>query len=109
MTAKPTLWKWEPIFFGLISCLIGAAAAAAPCPPDALGVERTLKLSAQGGWQVGLKSYPQTLALEDHEVVLTFDDGPGPGTTEKVLDALAAQCVKATFFLSVAMRRRCRI
>ncbi|MEJ0094609.1 MAG: polysaccharide deacetylase family protein [Methylocella sp.] len=93
------LWKWEPIFFGFILCLIGAGVAAAPCPPDALGVERTLKLSAQGGWQVGLKSYPQTLALEDHEVVLTFDDGPSAGTTEKVLDALAAQCVKATFFL----------
>ena len=28
----------------------------------------------------------------------TFDDGPWPGNTRKVLDALAQHCVKATFF-----------
>ncbi|MGO9674555.1 MAG: polysaccharide deacetylase family protein [Methylocella sp.] len=73
-------------------------AAPAPCPPGALGVSRTLKLDTRGGLEVGLKTYPQTLALGDHEIVLTFDDGPS-GPTAKVLDALAAQCVKATFFL----------
>jgi peptidoglycan/xylan/chitin deacetylase (PgdA/CDA1 family) len=31
--------------------------------------------------------------------VLTFDDGPWPTTTPKVLDALKAECVRATFFL----------
>ena len=31
--------------------------------------------------------------------MLTFDDGPWPTTTPKVLDALKAECVKATFFL----------
>ena len=30
--------------------------------------------------RVGLKSFPQTLPLHDHEVVLTFDDGPWPAT-----------------------------
>ena len=35
----------------------------------------------------------------DHEVVLTFDDGPMPPYTNSILDALAAQCVKATYFL----------
>jgi peptidoglycan-N-acetylglucosamine deacetylase len=30
--------------------------------------------------------------------VLTFDDGPRPKTTPKVLDALDRHCVKATFF-----------
>jgi peptidoglycan/xylan/chitin deacetylase (PgdA/CDA1 family) len=49
--------------------------------------------------RVGLKSFPQTLPLDDHEVVLTFDDGPWPGTTPKVLAALAHECVRATFFL----------
>ncbi len=48
---------------------------------------------------VGLKSFPQTLPLADKEVVLTFDDGPFPATTTKVLAALAAECVQATFFL----------
>ena len=48
---------------------------------------------------MGLKSFPQTLPLADHEVVLTFDDGPHPPTTSKVLAALAQECVRATFFL----------
>jgi peptidoglycan/xylan/chitin deacetylase (PgdA/CDA1 family) len=46
-----------------------------------------------------LKSFPQTLPLGDHEVVLTFDDGPWPPTTPRVLAALASECVHATFFL----------
>jgi peptidoglycan/xylan/chitin deacetylase (PgdA/CDA1 family) len=49
--------------------------------------------------RVGLRSFPQTLPLGDKEVVLTFDDGPFPPTTSKVLAALAAECVQATFFL----------
>ena len=48
--------------------------------------------------RLGLMEYDETLPLEDHEVVLTFDDGPIPPSTPKVLDALAAECVKATFF-----------
>ena len=32
-------------------------------------------------------------------MVLTFDDGPWPPTTPRVLAALAQECVRATFFL----------
>jgi peptidoglycan/xylan/chitin deacetylase (PgdA/CDA1 family) len=39
------------------------------------------------------------LPLNDHEVVLTFDDGPLAPHTAKILDALAAECVRATFFV----------
>jgi peptidoglycan/xylan/chitin deacetylase (PgdA/CDA1 family) len=42
--------------------------------------------------------YAETLPLADHEVVLTFDDGPLPRNSNQILDILAAQCVKATFF-----------
>ena len=45
------------------------------------------------------RSQPRTLPLDDHEVVLTFDDGPWPATTPLVLAALARECVHATFFL----------
>ena len=83
----------------LVIFLVRAGAAAPVCGPDKLGTERTLALSTAGGFAVGLQTYPQTLALADHEVVLTFDDGPWPTTTPKVLDALAKDCVKATFFL----------
>jgi len=77
-----------------------AAARAAECPrPGALGTFRTLRVDAVTTPRVGLKQFPQTLPLGDHEVVLTFDDGPWPPTTLKVLAALAEQCVRATFFL----------
>jgi len=55
----------------------------------ALGTSRVLKVDAASTPRVGLKSFPQTLPLDDHEVVLTFDDGPWPATTPKVLAALA--------------------
>jgi peptidoglycan/xylan/chitin deacetylase (PgdA/CDA1 family) len=71
----------------------------AACGPDALGTARVLEVKTEGGVKVGTKSYPATLPLADREVVLTFDDGPWPVTTPSVLDALARECVKATFFL----------
>jgi peptidoglycan/xylan/chitin deacetylase (PgdA/CDA1 family) len=78
-----------------------AAAVAATCPrADALGVARVLPVAiGADGLFVGTKSYPATLPLRDHEVVLTFDDGPAGKTTDAVLAALAAECVEATFFV----------
>ena len=76
------------------------AAQAADCPrKGTLGTSRILKVDAASFPRVGLKSFPQTLPLADHEVVLTFDDGPWPSTTPRVLAALAQECVRATFFL----------
>ena len=49
--------------------------------------------------QLGRMQYPDSLPLDDKEVVITFDDGPLPPYTDQVLDILAAQCVKATFFM----------
>lgn len=77
-----------------------AVAHAADCPrKGTLGTSRLLEVDAVSFPQIGLKSFPHTLPLRDHEVVLTFDDGPWPPTTPKVLDALAHECVLATFFL----------
>ena len=77
-----------------------AAAQAADCPrPGTLGTSRILAVDPAATPRVGLKSFPQTLPLADHEVVLTFDDGPWPATTSRVLAALAQECVRATFFL----------
>ena len=89
-----------PAIIVIASLALIAAARAAECPrKDALGTSRVLTVNAATSPRVGLKSFPQTLPLEDHEVVLTFDDGPWPGTTPKVLAALAHECVRATFFL----------
>ncbi len=77
-----------------------AVAEAADCPRgDALGTSRILGVDAANTPRVGLKSFSETLPLEDHEVVLTFDDGPWPPTTRRVLAALSQECVRATFFL----------
>jgi peptidoglycan/xylan/chitin deacetylase (PgdA/CDA1 family) len=91
------------------------AAFAESCPgnPNALGTERVLEVDAKTTPRVGRKHFPTTLPLRRKELVLTFDDGPWPGTTPKVLDALKHECVRATFFLlgknaeaSAALARR---
>jgi peptidoglycan/xylan/chitin deacetylase (PgdA/CDA1 family) len=91
----------------LVASLVAFAALAGTahaqtteCPrKDALGTSRVLAVDAATYPRVGLKSFPQSLPLHDKEVVLTFDDGPWPPTTRKVLAALARECVHATFFL----------
>jgi peptidoglycan/xylan/chitin deacetylase (PgdA/CDA1 family) len=87
------------IAVALIALFAGAMAAGAEtCGPDKLGTSRVVEVGTQGGLEVGLKTYPQTIPLADHEVILTFDDGPAAKTTPEILSALADQCVRATFF-----------
>ncbi|HEY8064099.1 MAG TPA: polysaccharide deacetylase family protein [Methylosinus sp.] len=83
----------------LLPLIPGAQAFAAQCGPQALGVSRTIEIDGGERLALGLQTYPRTLALADREVVLTFDDGPAHGATERVLDALKAECARATFFL----------
>jgi len=84
----------------LLPALLGMAQAA-ECPghPGALGVSRTIVLDPAEHPLLGTLQYNESLPLNDHEVVLTFDDGPLPPYTSRVLDTLADECVKATFFL----------
>jgi peptidoglycan/xylan/chitin deacetylase (PgdA/CDA1 family) len=86
---------------GLIAWLAWMTPAqAADCPrKGTLGTSRVLRVDAATYPRVGIKNFPRTLPLRDHEVVLTFDDGPWPPTTPKVLAMLAKECVRATFFL----------
>jgi peptidoglycan-N-acetylglucosamine deacetylase len=66
--------------------------------PDALGVSRVVEIDTAGGPGFGFEHFKAYDFLEPGEVVLTFDDGPWPVNTPAVLAALAAQCIKATFF-----------
>src|SRR3981189_3398082 len=76
-----------------------AAAHAADCPrKGTISTSSILRVDAATTPRVGLKSFPQTLPLGDHEGV-TFDDGPWPPMTPRVLAALASECVHATSFL----------
>lgn len=100
--------------FGSVSKLVGvavvtsgmlagaSAALAAPnCTnnPDVLGTSRVITVRPSDFPRIGTEQYAESLRLKNREVVLTFDDGPIPEFTTKVLDALAAECVKATFFM----------
>jgi peptidoglycan/xylan/chitin deacetylase (PgdA/CDA1 family) len=75
--------------------------SAADCPgrQDALGTARVLAINPALTPPLGRKHFPQTLPLAPKEVVLTFDDGPWPGPTDRVLAALRRECLRATFFL----------
>jgi peptidoglycan-N-acetylglucosamine deacetylase len=66
--------------------------------PNALGVSRTVEIDTTGGPGFGFEHFKTHDFLQPKEVVLTFDDGPWPVNTPAVLAALAAECVKATFF-----------
>lgn len=92
--------RWAALCLGLLTGITAHAASAADCPghPDALGTSRTLVVDPRQHPRIGTMQYPETLPLRDHEVVLTFDDGPLPHNSNQVLDILASQCVKATFF-----------
>ena len=84
-----------------ITVLMAGAVGASECPgnPNAIGTSRTIVVDPVEHPRLGSLQYRETLPLEDHEVVLTFDDGPLPPKTNHVLDTLAHECVKATFFL----------
>jgi peptidoglycan/xylan/chitin deacetylase (PgdA/CDA1 family) len=70
------------------------------CAPgqEKLGVSRTVAINAANGPAFGMQYKGQSL-LADGEVVLTFDDGPSRAHTRAILETLAAQCTKATFFM----------
>ena len=100
---KPRSILSAAVLSAVVSVAFGAATAARAqdCPghPDAIGTSRVITIDPSDYQRLGTLNYRQTLPLDDHEVVLTFDDGPIPPYSNQVLDILASQCVKAVFFL----------
>lgn len=84
----------------VLSFLGAASASASECShnPGALGVSRVIEVDTTNGPLLGSLQYQTSLELGPKEVVLTFDDGPHPRNTPRILDALKAECVQATFF-----------
>src|SRR6266849_1776040 len=73
--------------------------ARAPCTnPNALGVARTVEIDTTGGPGFGFEHFKELDFLRDHEVVLTFDDGPWQENTPSVLKSLAEECTTGIFF-----------
>jgi len=75
------------------------APAKAPCAnPNALGIARIVEIDTTGGPGFGFEHFKQLDFLRDHEVVLTFDDGPWLVNTPSVLKTLAEECTTGIFF-----------
>jgi peptidoglycan/xylan/chitin deacetylase (PgdA/CDA1 family) len=73
--------------------------ATPPCDnAGAMGLARVVEIDTSGGPAFGFEHFKQYDFLREHEVVLTFDDGPWPANTPAVVKALTDQCVKGTFF-----------
>jgi hypothetical protein len=81
------------------AALPAAAPARPACAnPNALGIGRTVEIDTTGGPGFGFEHFKELDFLRDHEVVLTFDDGPWPENTPSVLKTLAEECTTAIFF-----------
>jgi peptidoglycan/xylan/chitin deacetylase (PgdA/CDA1 family) len=89
----------------VLSGLTPARAQNCPGNPDAIGTSRVIVVRPGEYTQLGVMQYHQSLPLADKEVVLTFDDGPLPPYSNQILDILASQCVKATYFMVGSMAR----
>ena len=84
----------------MIAALPATVALANGCAnPNAIGVSRVLNVKPAEFPLVGKLQYAESLRLKEREVVLTFDDGPSAPYTGTILDVLASECVKATFFM----------
>ncbi len=78
-----------------------ATAREVGCTPTAgkIGVSRVVEIDTARGPRFGLQQYPEHDFLRENEVVLTFDDGPLRRHSRMVLEALAAHCTRATFYM----------
>jgi len=103
------VWSQTPVPPAAAAAASQAAAAPAtaqaPQParaqctnPNALGVVRTVEIDTAGGPGFGFEHFKELDFLRDHEVVLTFDDGPWPENTPSVLKTLADECTTGIFF-----------
>src|SRR5437870_7727411 len=107
LLASSTAWSQTPPAKGAAAPAAApqAAPSAAPGParpacanPNALGIGRTVEIDTTGGPGFGFEHFKELDFLRDHEVVLTFDDGPWPENTPSVLKTLAEECTTAIFF-----------
>jgi peptidoglycan/xylan/chitin deacetylase (PgdA/CDA1 family) len=100
---KPRTILSAAVLSAVVGVAFGAATAARAqdCPghPDAIGTSRVITINPGDYQRLGTLNYQQTLPLDDHEVVLTFDDGPIAPYSSQILDILGSQCVKALYFL----------
>lgn len=82
---------------GIAVLAAAVALGSAPAFAQSCQPQRTIQLGS--GDRIGALTPGYRVApLQDREVILTFDDGPNPETTPRILDLLKARCLTATFF-----------
>ena len=89
----------------LCGSVIAVTAGECSGSSNALGTSRTIVVDPREHGRIGTMNYSETLPLFDKEVVLTFDDGPLPPYTNRILDILASDCVRATYFIVGSMAK----
>jgi peptidoglycan/xylan/chitin deacetylase (PgdA/CDA1 family) len=101
------IWRTLALIALVLATMAAAKARADECPghPDALGTSRVMAVEPRDYPRVGKVQYQHSLPLAEKEVVLTFDDGPLPPYTNRILEVMAEQCVKANYFLVGRMAR----
>ena len=116
-SAPATRWRPSPFVTASIAVHVGALAALLIAPEQwawwalgAIGVNQ-LALVALGLWPRSTWLGPNftrlpAAAAARGEIALTFDDGPDPEVTPKVLDLLEAHGAQATFFCIAEHARR---
>jgi peptidoglycan/xylan/chitin deacetylase (PgdA/CDA1 family) len=102
LCATGLAWSQTPATTGAAAPQASAPAPATPkaacANPNALGIARVVEIDTTGGPGFGFEHFKQLDFLRDHEVVLTFDDGPWPLNTPSVLKTLADECTTGIFF-----------
>lgn len=82
-------------FLKLMTGGVAAAAFLRSLPVSAAGLTHDA-----GAHEYSISTYfLNSGSTEGNKIALTFDDGPTPGITDRVLDELAARKIPATFFM----------
>src|SRR5258708_6640425 len=100
--------QWAALSLGLLAFITAQTVSAADCPghPGALGTSRTLVVDPRQHPRIGTMQYAETLPLNDHEVVLTFDDGPLPRNSNPDLERRFSGRRLAPYFVLARVRYR---
>lgn len=94
------------VFLSLTTACAQAAPAGGCANMDAIGTARIVQIDTRNIVAIGRsqKTFAESAAsaptlLRKGEIALTFDDGPVPQITPKILDILTHECIGATFFM----------
>jgi peptidoglycan/xylan/chitin deacetylase (PgdA/CDA1 family) len=106
----PLLVKASVVWHAAACVAVAAVPAAWPWAAGAIALNHALLIGTaiwpRATWLDGNLVRLPAAAIERREIALTFDDGPDPDVTPRILDLLDAARVRATFFPIAAEAQR---